>query len=53
MATGTNTTNDPPFSETTMMDQVLALEPRFYSPGPGYEFSNGRKFDEGKGPYGP
>lgn len=39
-------------SETNMLDQVLAKEPNFYKPGPGYEFSNGRRFEEGRGPYG-
>lgn len=53
MANGTNTTDAPTFTETTMLDRVMALESGFYKPGPGYEFSNGRKFDEGKGPYGP
>lgn len=39
-------------SETTMLDTVLALEPDYYKRGPGYEWSNGRKFEEGLGPYG-
>lgn len=46
---GENTENNT--SETHMLDQVLAQEPDFYKPGPGYEFSNGRKFEEGRGPY--
>lgn len=40
-------------SETTMLDQVLGVNPDHYKPAPGYEFSNGRRFDEGLGPYGP
>lgn len=45
--------NDLPTTETNMLDQVLALEDRYYKPGPGYEFNNGRKFEEGLGPYAP
>lgn len=40
-------------SETNLLDEVLALEPGFYKRPPGYEFSNGRKFEEGLGPYAP
>ena len=46
-------TEAPSTSEATMLDQVLAVEPDFYKPGPAYEFSNGRKFEEGRGPYNP
>lgn len=40
-------------SERTMLDEVLSREQNFYKRGPGYEFSNGRCFEEGNGPYAP
>lgn len=40
-------------SETNQLEEVLALETNYYKRGPGYEWSNGRKHEEGLGPYAP
>lgn len=41
----------PAQTETVILEEVLPLEPDFYKKKAVYEFSNGRKFEEGLGPY--
>lgn len=53
MATTTTPEEQVTTSETNMLDEVLALEPNYYKRGPAYEWSNGRKFEEGNGRYAP
>lgn len=53
MANPTTPEEEVSTSETNLLEEVLALEPCFYKRPIAYEFSNGRKFEEGLGPYGP
>lgn len=38
-------------STTTMLEEVQQLERDFYKKSVAYEFSNGRTFQDGNGPY--
>lgn len=40
-------------SETTMLEEVQALEPDLMKRPVAYEWSNGRQFKDGDGPYAP
>lgn len=42
---------DPPVSTTTMLEEVQAIDPDFMKKPKVYEFSNGRQFEDGDGPY--